>query len=190
MKIFFLATAVTVFVLSARSQTNKKLDEVNGFKNYKLGSKYQPAYGIKGKQEDFSDKVTISGNSEKIGEVTVSRIELIYAGDSLGRIVVYAEPHQHKDLLESCKNFFGEPFKDLSDNEASRQKSGNTGGGLVYTNNYLWKSSKLSLEYLYKYPKIEGGAYGVKELFLVYTVNNFQARLDRAKKKKIKPGDF
>jgi hypothetical protein len=188
--IVLLPAVLLCMAATSFSQTIKKLQENNGFKKYKLGSKYQSVYGIKTKQEDQSDLVTISYTAEKIADIPIQRIELIYLNDTLSKIHVYIEPHQHSPLFEACKSSFGSPTKDLSDNEATRKQQNKENSGSSYTDQFRWQAQKLNFEYYYLYPKIAGSSYSTKDLHLSYSLNDFTARLERAKKKKYKSSDF
>jgi hypothetical protein len=190
---FFLLLIATgiLLSLSVQSQGLKMLESNNGFKNYKLGSKYSSIYGIKNKDEDGADKVVISYTAEKIGEIPVQLIELFYLKDTLSKILVHVSPENHAKLLEGCKNSFGLPTTDVSDNEATRKaKNDNSNSGNSYRDQYLWKATKLSMEYIYIYPKVSGNAYTARELSLNYSLNNFNTRLQKAKKGTLSGKDF
>ena len=188
--LLLIATGILVS-LSVQSQGLKMLELNNGFKNYKLGSKYSSVYGIKNKDEDGADKVVISYTTEKIGEIPVQLIELFYLKDTLSKILVHVSPENHSKLLEGCNNSFGQPTTDLSDNEATRKaKNDNTNSGNSYRDQYLWKTKNFSMEYYYIYPKVSGNAYSARELILNYSFNNFNARLQKAKKGSLSRKDF
>ncbi len=186
-----LITVCILFTPAIQSQGLKTLETNNGFKNYKLGSKYTSVHGIKNKVEDGSDKVVISYTTEKIGEIPVKLIELFYLNDTLSKILVHVSPENHTKLLEACKNNFGQPTTDLSDNETTRKaKNENLNSGNSFRDQYLWKVTKLSMEYFYIYPQISGNAYSVRELFLNYSFNNYAQRLQKAKKGNFSGKDF
>lgn len=189
---FFLLIAAGFLVsLSVKSQGLKMLESNNGFKNYKLGSKYTSVYGIKNKDEDGADKVVIGYTTEKIGEIPVQLIELYYLKDTLSKILVHISPENHTKLLEGCKNSFGQPTTDFSDNETTRKaKNDNSNSGNSYRDQYVWKATKLSMEYIYIYPKVSGNAYSARELSLNYSINNFNARLQKSKKGNLSGKDF
>ena len=139
------------FVINAQSL--KSLDDNNGFKNHKLGSKYNPVYGTKSKEEEGSEKVVISSTADKIGDIQVKTIELYYVRDTLSRIVVRISPENHARLIEASKNSFGTPTQNLSDNETTRKtKNENVSAGKYYRDQYIWKSKRVNLEYYYQYP--------------------------------------
>ncbi len=188
--ILLIATGILIS-LSAQSQGLKMLESNNGFKKYKLGSKYSSVYGIKNKMEDGADKVVISYTAEKIGEIPVQLIELFYLNDTLSKILVHVSPENHAKILEGCKNSFGQPATDLSDNESTRKvKNDLSNSGNSFRDQYLWKPKNFSMEYYYIYPKVSGNAYSARELFLNYSLNNFNARLQKAKKGNLSGKDF
>ncbi len=186
----FIAAGILVS-LAAQSQGLKTLETNNGFKNYKLGSKYTSVYGIKSKSEDGADKVVISYTAEKIGDIPVKLIELFYLKDTLSKILVHISPENHTKLLEGCKNSFGQPATDLSDNEATRKaKNDISNSGNSYRDQYVWKPKRFSMEYYYIYPKISGSAYSARELQLNYSLSDYAQRLQRAKKGNYSGKDF
>jgi hypothetical protein len=76
-------------------------------------------------------------------------------------------------------------------NEASsKTKTGVTGSANSYRDQYLWKTRLLSMEYYYLYPKYTGGAYGSRDLYISYYLNDYAARLQRIKNGKYTPKDF
>ena len=186
--LFLLVTGIA-FTFSAQSQTIKKLEENNGFKKYKLGSRYQSVYGIKNKQEDGSFKVVISYVPDKIGNIPVKTIELVYLKDTLAKIIVTIAPEYNPQLLEGVKNSFGSPSQDLSDNETTR-KSKETKTGPTDLNRYVWKTKKIIMEYYYSYPKFVGDSYSAKDLHLLYAINDYSVRLERSKKGNTTAKDF
>ena len=188
--LFLLVTGIA-FTLSAQSQTIKKLEENNGFKKYKLGSRYQSVYGIKNKQEDGSFKVVISYVPDKIGNIPVKTIELVYLKDTLAKIIVTIAPEYNPQLLEGVKNSFGSPSQDLSDNENTRKlKDKEARSGPTDLNRYIWRTKKINLEYYYSYPKFVGDSYSAKDLHLMYAFNDYSARLERSKKGNTTAKDF
>ncbi len=191
----FPAVVMTILfsgtLLSAGAQDLTRLDQNNGFKSYKLGSRYDVTLGVKVKQEDMTDKVTINYTRDKIGDISIKQIDLTYIKDTLVKIVVTVEPDQHEPLLSAMKNSFGEPTKDLSDNEATRKAKKQTGNlGNYMTDRYLWETTKLNLEYNYYYPQYSGGAGSIKRLFIAYSLNSFAQRLERMKESKYSAKDF
>ena len=102
-KILFpcLFLSSSLFFLAAQSQNLKALETNNGFKIYKLGSKYTSLYGIKNKDEDGADRVLINYTKDKIGEIPVRLIELFYLNDTLAKILVHVSPENNKKLRVS-----------------------------------------------------------------------------------------
>ena len=186
-----LICACIACTVSSQAQNAKKLDDNNGFKKYKLGSKYLSVYGIKNKQEDGSDKVVISYVPDKIGDIPIKTIELVYLKDTLAKIIVNIAPEYNPQLLEGVKNSFGNPSQDLSDNETTRKsKEKETRSGSTDLNRYVWKTKKINLEYYYSYPKFVGDSYSSKDLHLLYALNDYTNRLERSKKGKSSAKDF
>ncbi len=163
-----------------QAQSVKNLDQNNGFKKYKLGSKFVVGYGVKHKDEEGADKIIIDYANETIGDIPVKAIELYYLRDTLAKIVVRVSPEYYEKLLDACKNGFGQPTQNISNNEKVNKDSAVSVN--YYKDNYLWKSSNLKMEYYYAYPKSGGGAYGNKSLYLLYTFNDYPQRLQRANK--------
>jgi hypothetical protein len=189
--ILILISACIACTFSTQAQSIKKLDENNGFKKYKLGSRYQSVYGIKNKQEDGSFKVVIGYVPDKIGNIPVKTIELVYLKDTLAKIIVTISPEYNPQLLEGVKNSFGSPTQDLSDNETTRKsKDKETRTGSSDLNRYVWKTKKINLEYFYSYPKFVGDSYSSKDLHLMYALNDYSARLERSKKGTTSAKDF
>ena len=183
MKTAILLIAVCiVFFSTLHSQTTKQLDTNNGFKKYKLGSKYQGVYGAKSKQADGSEIVAIGSNThEKVGDIPVSSIELVYLSDILSRIIVHFEPNNNSQLLDALKGSFGQP----SESSSTASKDGST-----QINKSTWKGSKLTLEYFYGYPKVSGSSNSFEQLRLLYSINNYSAKLENSKKGKYSAKDF
>jgi len=175
---------------STFSQSIKNLDKNNGFKNYNLGSEYTSLYGVKAKDRSGADRVVVSYTQDKIGDIPVKTIELFYLNDALARIIVRISPENHSKLIQACKSGFGEPTKDLSENKTTEEKTGNTVPGNNYKDNYKWNGKLVTLEYFYTYPKISGGANQVKELYLQYSVVNYESKLKSAKKENYSTNDF
>lgn len=186
--VLFTIVMLTPFLFNA--QGLKNLDDNNGFKKHKLGSKYTSLYGIKSKEEDGSEKVIIS-SSDKIGDIPVKTIELYYLKDTLSKIIVRVSPEYHAKLIEASKNSFGSPTQNLCDNETTRKaKNQNLTSGKYYTDQYMWKSKRLNMEYFYQYPIVEATAYTLKDLHLSFTLNDYATRLSRAKKGSYNAKDF
>ena len=164
---------------SAHSQTLKSLEANNGFKKYKLGSKLVLGYGIKNKQQDGSDKIVIDYAKEFIGDIPVKTIELYYLKDTLGKIIVRISPEYYAKLIDAVRNSFGSHTQDLSSNDKARFDS--LANPNYYKDDYIWKASRIRLEYLYVYPKTGSGSYGTRELALIYSLNDLGLRLQRVK---------
>lgn len=194
MQKIFYATLFLVILFTTTNlsgQSLKSIDEKNGFKNYKLGSKYTPVNGVKAKDESGAEKVVIGRTEEKIGEIPVMSIELYYLRDTLAKIVVKFSPENHAKLLEACKGSFGTPTDDLCDNEETRKKKNeNLTTGKYYRDQFKWKASKINLDYYYQYPIISGDPYSLKELYIAYSYNNYAVRLRNAAKSNYSPKDF
>ncbi len=181
MKTIFLAVASILLGISySDAQTAKKIDDNNGFKKYKLGSRYQLVYGAKAKQPDGSDLVHLPAMNEKIGDIPVTSVDLIYVSDLLSKIIVHFESRQNAKLLEACKGSFGNP-QDLS--ETSR-------AGTNQVNHYLWKGNKVKMEYVYTYPKASGSSNAVENLQLVYAYNDYDKKVEGSNKNKYSSKDF
>ena len=175
---FFLAG---IFCMSnLKAQNLKSLEENNGFKKYKLGSKFAVGTGVKNKDEDGADKVVIDYANETIGDIPVKAIELYYLKDTLAKIVVKLPPNYYAKLIDAVKNSFGSPTQDISSNEKVTLDSMVSPN--YYKDNYIWKTGRLRMEYLYTYPKVSSGAYGIKNLQLAYVLNDYGQRLQRARR--------
>ena len=174
------ALLCVVITTSVRSQTLKSLEDNNGFKKYKLGSKFVMGMGLKQKDEDGADKVTIDYTKDMIGDIPVKTIELYYLKDTLAKIIVRISPEYYEKLNDAARNSFGQPTQDLSFNQKIRKDSAVTIGS--YKDEYMWKANRINLRYYYMYPITSGGAYGNKTLYLAYALNDYPQRLLRAKK--------
>jgi hypothetical protein len=183
MKTALFLIAVCFISLSVlQAQSTKQLDANNGFKKYKLGSKYQGVYGTKIKQSDGSELVSIGSQvGEKVGDIPVKSVELIYISNLLSRIIVHFEPHNSSKLLDALKGSFGEPSETSSD--ASKD-------GQTQINKSKWKGSKLVLEYFYGAPKASGSSNSFEQLRLIYSLNNYAAKLEGSKKSNYSAKDF
>jgi len=193
-KALFFILPATLLILSSlmtKAQGLKSLDEKNGFKNYKLGSKYTPVNGTKAKDESGAEKVVINSTKDMIGEIPIKSIELFYLRDTLARIEVKVSPENHAKLIEAGKNSFGTPTADNCDNVATRtKKNENLTAGKYYYDRYKWKASKITLDYYYQYPIVSGDPYAVKDLYIAYSLNNYATRLQNSKKGTYSPKDF
>jgi hypothetical protein len=172
--------AGVILVLNMQAQSLKNLEDNNGFKKYKLGSKFVLGLGIKYKDEEGADKIVIDYLKETIGDIPVKTIELYYLKDTLSKIIVRISPEYYAKLIDACKSSFGQPTKDFSSNE--KVKLDSTVSVNSYKDNYIWKANRLRMEYYYFYPKISNGAYGARSLYLTYILNDYGQRLQRAKK--------
>ena len=179
LRICFSAVAM-LMMASLHAQSLKNLDENNGFKKYKLGSKFVLGYGVKHKDPDGADKIVIDYLKESIGDIPVKAVELYYLKDTLAKIIVRVSPEYHAKLIDAVKSSFGPPTQDISSNEKINFDT--SFSPHLYKDDYLWKASRLRLEYFYSYPKISGGAYGVKNLYLAYVLNDYGQRIQRARR--------
>ena len=178
-RICFSAVALLIMA-SLDAQSLKSLEENNGFKKYKLGSKFVLGYGVKHKEPDGADKIVIDYLKETIGDIPVKAVELYYLRDTLAKIIVKVSPEYYAKLIDAVKSSFGPPSQDISNNEKTNFDT--TFSPHLYKDDYLWKANRLRLEYFYSYPKISGGAYGAKNLYLAYTLNDYGQRLQRAQR--------
>jgi len=169
-----------LIIANMQAQSLKSLEENNGFKKYKLSSKFVLGLGIKHKDADGADKIVIDYTKDMIGDIPVKTIELYYLKDTLAKIVVNISPEYYEKLIDACKGSFGEPTKDFSSNE--KVKFDSTVSSNYNKDNYIWKANRLRLEYFYFYPKITSGAYGTRTLYLGYILNDYGQRVQRVKK--------
>ena len=169
-----------LIITNMQAQSLKSLEDNNGFKKYKLGSKFVLGLGIKHKDADGADKIIIDYTKDMIGDIPVKTIELYYLKDTLAKIIVNVSPEYYEKLIDACKSSFGEPTKNFSSNE--KVKFDSTVSVNSFKDNYIWKANRLRLEYYYLYPKISSGAYGAKILYLTYILNDYGQRLARVQK--------
>jgi len=170
-----------VFIISnIQAQNLKNLEDNNGFKKYKLGSKFVLGLGVKHKDAEGADKIVIDYTKDMIGDIPVKAIELYYLKDTLAKIIVQVSPEYYEKLIEACRSSFGQPTKDFSNNE--KVKFDSTGSVNYYKDNYIWKATRLRLEYFYLYPKISSGAYATRNLYLTYILNDYGQRLQRVQR--------
>ncbi len=172
--------AGTLITKNTTGQSLKSLEDNNGFKNYKLGSKFVLGLGVKHKDVDGADKIVIDYTKEMIADIPVKSIELYYLKDTLAKIIVNVSPEYYEKLIDACKNGFGQPTKDFSSNE--KVKFDSSASTNYYKDNYIWKANRLRLEYYYLYPKITSGAYGTRTLYLAYILNDYGQRVQRVQK--------
>jgi hypothetical protein len=177
--VFYLLAGVFV-TSSMQAQSLKNLEDNNGFKKYKLGSKFVLGLGVKHKDEEGADKIVVDYAKETIGDIPVKAIELYYLKDTLAKIVVQVSPEYYEKLIDACKSSFGQPTKDVSNNEKVRSDS--TASPNYYKDNYMWKATRLRMEYFYLYPKMGSGAYGTRTLYLTYILNDYGQRLQRVQR--------
>jgi len=167
-------------ITNIQAQSLKSLEENNGFKKYKLSSKFVLGLGIKHKDADGADKIVIDYTKEMIGDIPVKSIELYYLKDTLAKIIVNISPEYYEKLIDACKSSFGEPTRNFSSND--KVKFDSTISTNYYKDNYIWKANRLRLEYFYFYPKTGSGAYGTRTLYLAYILNDYGQRLQRVQK--------
>ena len=163
-----------------QAQSLKNLEDNNGFKKYKLGSKFVLGLGVKYKDAEGADKIVIDYAKETIGDIPVKTIELYYLKDTLAKIIVQVPPEYYEKLINACKSSFGQPTKDFSNNE--KVKLDSTASVNYYKDNYIWKATRMRMEYFYLYPKVSSGAYGTRSLYLTYILNDYGQRLQRVQR--------
>jgi hypothetical protein len=175
---FSFLSFILLSVAVANGQSLKSLDDNNGFKKHKLGSKFVIGQGVKARDPEGSDKVNVGYVNESIGDIPVKAIELYYAKDTLGKIIVRISPEHYERLLNALKGAFGQPTQNFTSNDkVNRDSSASVN---FYKDDFQWKTNRLRLNYVYAYPKT-AGAYGIRELYLVYALNDYGQRLNRAK---------
>jgi hypothetical protein len=184
MKYIFLRPCLLLIaffsITTVKAQSLKSLEDNNGFKKYKLASKFVLGLGIKNKDAEGADKIVIDYANETIGDIPVRSIELYYLKDTLAKIIVKVPPEYYEKLNEALRNSFGQPTQDFSKNEKVNFDTAFSAN--YYKDDFLWKATRIRLQYLYTYPKASGGGYGAKNLQLVYSLNDYGQRLQRAKK--------
>jgi hypothetical protein len=178
-RIYCLLAGVLI-ISTIQAQSLKNLEDNNGFKKYKLGSKLVLGLGVKHKDPEGADKIVIDYTKDMIGDIPVKAIELYYLKDTLAKIIVQVSPEYYEKLINACKSSFGQPTKDVSNNE--KVKFDSTGSVNYYKDNYMWKATRLRLEYFYQYPKVGTGAYGARSLYLAYILNDYGQRLQRVQR--------
>ncbi len=172
--------AGVLVISNMQAQSLKNLEDNNGFKKYKLGSKFVLGLGVKHKDPEGADKIVVDYAKEVIGDIPVKAIELYYLKDTLAKIIVQVSPEYYEKLIDACKSSFGQPTKDISNNE--KVKVDSIGNANYYKDNYVWKATRLRMEYFYLYPKISSGAYGARNLYLTYILNDYGQRVQRVQK--------
>jgi hypothetical protein len=166
--------------MAGRSQSLKSLEDNNGFKKYKLGSKFVLGLGIKSKDAEGADRVLVDYTKETIGDIPVRNMELFYLKDTLAKIIVRVPPEYYEKLIDALRNSFGPATQDVSNNQKINLDSSVNAN--YYKDEYIWKTGKFRMHYYYSYPKSGSGAYGTRELYLVYAMNDYGQRLQRAKR--------
>ncbi len=172
--------AGVLVISNVQAQSLKNLEDNNGFKKYKLGSKFILGLGVKYKDAEGADKIVIDYTKDMIGDIPVKTIELYYLKDTLAKIIVQVSPEYYEKLIAACKSSFGQPTKDNSNNE--KVKFDSAASNTYYKDNYVWKTTRLRMEYFYQYPKISNGAYGTRNLYLTYILNDYGQRLQRVQR--------
>ena len=167
-------------ISNIQAQSLKNLEDNNGFKKYKLGSKLVLGLGVKYRDPEGADKIVIDYTKDMIGDIPVKTIELYYLKDTLAKIIVQVSPEYYEKLIAACKSSFGQPTKDVSNNE--KVKFDSTASLNYYKDNYIWKATRLRMEYFYQYPKTGSGAYGTRDLYLTYILNDYGQRLQRVQR--------
>ena len=167
-------------ITNIQAQSLKSLEENNGFKKYKLNSKLVLGLGIKHKDADGSDKIVIDYTKDAIGDIPVKSIELYYLKDTLAKIIVNISPEYYEKLIDACKSSFGEPTRNFSSND--KVKFDSTISTNYYKDNYIWKATRMRMEYFYLYPKVSTGGYGTRNLNLTYILNDYGQRLQRVQR--------
>ena len=181
--LFYISCLLTGVLVTSnmQAQSLKNLEDNNGFKKYKLGSKLVLGLGVKYKDAEGADKIVIDYAKESIGDIPVKTIELYYLKDTLAKIIVQISPEYYEKLIAACKSSFGQPTKDISNNEKVKFDS-TASNNTYYKDNYVWKTTRLRMEYFYLYPKISSGAYGTRNLYLTYILNDYGQRLQRVQR--------
>ena len=77
-----------LMITNIQAQSLKNLEDNNGFKKYKLSSKFVLGLGVKYKDADGADKIVIDYTKDMIGDIPVKSIELYYLKDTLAKIIV------------------------------------------------------------------------------------------------------
>src|ERR1700704_4334539 len=95
----FIVPICILFTVFVQAQNLKRLEDNNGFKKYKLGSRYTSVYGMKNKAPDGADIVSIPYMGDKIGDIPVQNIQLYYLGDTLAKIIVNVSPEYSSKLV-------------------------------------------------------------------------------------------
>ena len=177
---FSCLLAGLLVISNIQAQSLKNLEDNNGFKKYKLGSKFVLGLGVKYKDAEGADKIVIDYAKESIGDIPVKTIELYYLKDTLAKIIVQVSPEYYEKLISACKSSFGQPTKDFSNNE--KVKFDSTASVNYYKDNYIWKATRMRMEYFYLYPKVSTGGYGTRTLNLTYILNDYGQRLQRVQR--------
>lgn len=165
------------------SQNLQKLDENNGFRQYKLGSLYNPAYGAKTNFIDGVERVIVKNTIEYISDIPVESIELFYTKDTLSQIILRFKRENGYKLKDACESAFGKPTKDESNTEVTRMFDKKQEKDLTFGDNYhlIWQAKSFKLSYHFYLP--QGWLDTSNNCHLVYKSNDYEKRAQRAKKK-------
>jgi hypothetical protein len=188
MKFLFLTIVILTYNI-CYSQSVKTLEDNNGFRQYKLGSIYSSSYGTKEKYITGVQRVTLENAIEYISDIPVNVIELFFINDSLAQIILRFKTEYGYQLKDACESAFGKATKNDSNTETTRmfdktQKK-------ISLNDYYslkWLTNKFTFSYYYSLP-ITFGDNLLSSCHLVYTINDYDKRVQRAKKK-VSPNDF
>ena len=175
---FYIFLVTILFATVSNGQSLKRLDDNNGFKKHKLGSKFVIGQGVKTKDVEGADKVNVGYVNETIGDIPVKAIELYYARDTLGKIIVRISPEYYEKLLNALRGAFGQPTQNFTSNDKINPDS--CASVNFYKDDFQCNTNRIGINYVYAYPNT-AGAYGIKELYLVYALNDYGQRLGRAK---------
>ena len=145
---FYFFSIGILLMSGLQAQSLKSLDDNNGFKKYKLGSKFVLGLGVKQKDEEGADKIIIDYANEKIGDIPVKTIELYYLRDTLARIIVRISPEYYEKLIDAVTSSFGQPTQDISNNEKVSHDTAALSPN-YYKNDHIWKTNRLRMEYFY-----------------------------------------
>lgn len=183
MKKFFLSSILIIGLISVYSQGIDKLQDNNGFKSYKLGTIYNHSYGEKTKFLDEIYRVIVQSKNEYIDDIPVQKVELFYIKDTLCRIILRFNRFDGYKLKNACETAFGTPTKDKSNTEATRMFNKKQEKDLLNGDYYslLWLTKTFEFSYYYGLP--QGWLDNSDNCRLVYNLNDFDKRAQRAKKK-------
>ncbi|MEI6816542.1 MAG: hypothetical protein WCL14_08020 [Bacteroidota bacterium] len=182
-----LISCLSLFVLA---QASSKLDENNGFKDYKFGDK------LKGylKMKKFSDSyfvndqnvLRIPAKDLSIGDIPVKYVDLYFIDSLLSKIEVFLPVQYNNDLLTACKNVFGTPDSMHYKSDTSGKKEDIP--DMIVSETY-WHGAEIKLSFsdlskkFYTTPEKDSPLYKKLTVKLVYELKNYQELL--AKKKDV-----